>query len=197
MLKAKERIRLHCYTDGGCNKKGEGAAATMLLKNADILTVSKIVQTSTTNNKMELSAAIAGLVLFKEFCEENTKFKYSLTLFTDSEYVQKGITEWIHNWKRNNWRNTSGEVKNQEYWKALDSLVQQLEEDGQHVEFKWVRGHNGNPGNTVVDRIASTDIHCSISNVAPLITSLFPGKFTNLDDEDIYVHSTESILTYV
>lgn len=70
MLKAKERIRLHCYTDGGCNKKGEGAAATMLLKNADILTVSKIVQTSTTNNKMELSAAIAGLVLFKEFCEE-------------------------------------------------------------------------------------------------------------------------------
>lgn len=196
-MKLKERSKLICYTDGACNKQGKGGAATILSKHNDLVGVSKIVNDNTTNNKMELSAAIAGLILFKEYCEENVRLKYSLELFTDSQYVQKGITEWIHSWKKNNWYNTSGPVKNREYWEAMDKLVRELEADGQHVTFTWVRGHNGNAGNELADRIATSQLECSIGNISPMITTLYPDFFTNLDDEDIYVHSEWCILDYI
>ena len=90
---------------------------------------------STTNNKMELNAVIMGLKSFNS--------KRLVTVITDSQYVKNGISKWITNWKRNGWKTASKKpVKNKELWQTLDRLVQKHD-----VDWKWVRGHSGHPGN--------------------------------------------------
>ncbi len=100
----------------------------------------------TTNNRMELQAAIEGLAALKEACH--------VTLTTDSQYVRKGITEWIGKWKKNGWRTAAkGQVKNGDLWQQLDQLA------GKHeVEWHWVKGHSGHRENEIADELANLGI---------------------------------------
>ena len=95
---------------------------------------------------MELSAAIEGLAILKEPC--------SVELFTDSKYVMDGITQWIQNWKKNNWRTAAKkDVKNKELWKKLDELISYHQ-----VQWHWVKGHSGDMGNETADFLANKGI---------------------------------------
>ena len=99
-----------------------------------------------TNNQMELSAAIEGLAALKEPC--------NVDLFTDSKYVMDGITQWIHNWKKNNWRTAAKkDVKNKELWQRLDELI-----NFHLVQWHWVKGHSGDEGNEMADLLANKGI---------------------------------------
>ncbi len=102
----------------------------------------------TTNNRMELTAVIEGLKALKRPCQ--------VTLFLDSEYVRKGITEWIHGWKAKGWRTASKQpVKNVELWQALDHVVSSA---GHQIEWRWVKGHAGDPGNERADALANKGV---------------------------------------
>lgn len=92
----------------------------------------------TTNNRMELTAAIEGIL----FCDKQDK----LVIYTDSKYVKQGITEWIHGWKKKNWK----DVKNPDLWQKLDEVCQ-----GREIEWQWVKGHAGHPGNEMADQLAN------------------------------------------
>ena len=97
----------------------------------------------TTNNRMELTAVIEALASLKRTCD--------VTIYTDSEYVRKGITEWIHGWKQRGWKTADKKpVKNAELWQRLDAL-----RNLHHVEWRWVRGHAGDPGNERADALAN------------------------------------------
>lgn len=100
----------------------------------------------TTNNRMELTAVIRALEALKRQCP--------VKIYTDSAYVQKGITEWVHGWKIRNWMTSDKKpVKNVDLWKSLDTLVQQHE-----VEWIWVKGHAGNAGNERADALANKGV---------------------------------------
>lgn len=100
----------------------------------------------TTNNRMELTAVIRALEALKRQCP--------VKIYTDSAYVQKGITEWVHGWKVRNWMTSDKKpVKNVDLWKSLDTLVQQHE-----VEWVWVKGHAGNVGNERADALANKGV---------------------------------------
>ncbi len=102
----------------------------------------------TTNNRMELQAVIEALAALKRPCD--------VTLFIDSQYVLKGITEWIHGWKAKGWRTASKEpVKNAELWQRLDALVGS---GGHRIDWRWVRGHAGDPGNERADMLANQGV---------------------------------------
>jgi ribonuclease HI len=99
-----------------------------------------------TNNRMELMAAIEALKSLKRSCK--------LTLYTDSQYVRKGITEWIINWKKRNWKTAAKKpVKNDDLWRLLDMHVTRHD-----VEWVWVKGHAGNLGNEAADQLANRGI---------------------------------------
>ncbi len=134
------------YTDGACRgNPGPGGWGALIKFD----TVQKEIfggQNSTTNNQMELSAAIEGLSTLKEPC--------NVELFTDSKYVMDGITQWIQNWKKNNWKTAAKkEVKNKDLWQKLDQLMTY-----HHVKWHWVKGHSGDPGNEKADRLANKGI---------------------------------------
>jgi RNase HI (EC 3.1.26.4) len=100
----------------------------------------------TTNNRMELMGAIEGLKALKESCV--------VTLYTDSSYVQKGITQWLAGWKKKGWKTASKQpVKNQDLWQSLDSECQRHD-----VTWKWVKGHAGIEGNEIADQLANQGI---------------------------------------
>jgi ribonuclease HI len=102
----------------------------------------------TTNNRMELMAAISALEALARPSE--------ITIVTDSAYVKNGITEWIGGWKRKGWRTAGGSpVKNVELWQRLDELVATA---GHHIEWHWVRGHTGDPGNERADALANRGV---------------------------------------
>ena len=96
----------------------------------------------TTSNRMEMTAAIQAL--------EALRRPSTVTLNTDSTYLRQGITSWIHRWKKNGWRTAGGQpVKNADLWRTLDSLITRHK-----VDWRWVKGHAGNPGNECADRLA-------------------------------------------
>ena len=134
------------YTDGACRgNPGPGGWGVLLKFNG---TQKEIFggSLSTTNNKMELKAAIEGLRLLTEPC--------SINLYTDSKYVMDGITQWINNWKKNNWKtSTKKDVKNKELWQELDDLM-----DHHEVTLHWVKGHSGDEGNEMADMLANKGI---------------------------------------
>ncbi|AEF55144.1 ribonuclease HI [Marinomonas posidonica] len=100
----------------------------------------------TTNNRMELMGAIEGLKALKEACD--------VTLYTDSSYVQKGITQWLAGWKKKGWMTASKQpVKNKDLWQALDDACQKHQ-----VTWKWVKGHAGIEGNEIADQLANQGI---------------------------------------
>ena len=134
------------YTDGACRgNPGPGGWGALIRFDS----VEKKIfggQANTTNNQMELSAAIEGLAILKEPC--------NVELFTDSKYVMDGITQWIQNWKKNNWRTAAKkDVKNKELWQKLDQLIAQHQ-----VQWHWVKGHSGDAGNEAADLLANKGI---------------------------------------
>jgi len=133
------------YTDGACQgNPGPGGWAAVLRYGSherEILGGEK----ATTNNRMELQAALEALRALNEPCQ--------ITLFTDSEYLKKGITEWLPNWKRRNWRRKGGKLANVDLWMKLDEEMVRHE-----VHWRWVRGHAGNTMNERVDRLAKKGI---------------------------------------
>ena len=134
------------YTDGACRGNpgpgGWGAFITYEGASKEIFGG----KPDATNNQMELSAAIEGLIALKEPCQ--------IDLFTDSKYVMDGITQWIHNWKKNNWRTAAKkDVKNKELWQKLDELI-----NFHQVQWHWVKGHSGDEGNEMADLLANKGI---------------------------------------
>ena len=143
---ATDKKRVEIYTDGACRgNPGPGGWAVLMRYGGHEKELSGAEQ-QTTNNRMELLAAIAGLRALKR--------KSHVKLTTDSQYVQKGVTEWLADWKDRNWR-TSGRkpVKNEDLWRQLDEAVAKHE-----VSFEWVRGHSGHPENEHVDQLANAAI---------------------------------------
>lgn len=134
------------YTDGACRGNpgpgGWGAFLTIGTTEKDL----SGAETLTTNNRMELTAVIRAL--------ESLTRPVQARVFTDSEYVRKGITEWVANWKRRGWKTADKKpVKNQDLWEQLDALAAKHQ-----LEWHWVKGHSGNPGNERVDRLANEAI---------------------------------------
>lgn len=138
--------QIEIYTDGACRgNPGLGGWGALLIY-GDTRRELFGGEVDTTNNRMELTAAIKALEALKRPCE--------LTLYTDSQYVRQGITQWIDNWKKRNWRTANKQaVKNQDLWQQLDELVSQHQ-----VHWMWVKGHAGNPGNERADQLANRGI---------------------------------------
>ena len=134
------------YTDGACKGNpgvgGWGALLELNGREKELCGGERL----TTNNRMELTAVIRALEALKHRC--------SVQLHTDSKYVQQGITEWIHNWKKRGWRTTDKKpVKNDDLWRELDALSQQHD-----IEWLWVKGHAGHNGNERADELANRGV---------------------------------------
>lgn len=143
---------LEIYTDGSCMPNpGPGGWACYILDNKK--TELYGFEKHATNNKMEMMAAIKAL-------EYIDGYKGGLRIYTDSQYLCKGITTWINGWKRNNWKSRTGPVKNKELWVRLDALNLR-----HRVEWQWVRGHNGNEYNEKVDGLCGIARQLRITNV--------------------------------
>ncbi|MFK8041142.1 ribonuclease HI [Congregibacter sp.] len=138
--------RVELFTDGACRgNPGPGGWGALLSygKNERELYGAAA---DTTNNRMELSAAIEGLAALSESCE--------VTLVTDSTYVMKGITEWLPNWKRRGWKTAAKKpVANADLWQRLEAECQR-----HTIEWEWVKGHSGHPGNERADALANKAI---------------------------------------
>jgi ribonuclease HI len=134
------------YTDGACRgNPGPGGWGALLSIGEHEKELSG-AETLTTNNRMELTAVIRALEALKRPSEAR--------IFTDSEYVRRGITEWVKNWKARGWKTADRKpVKNQDLWEQLDALAA-----GHKIEWRWVKGHSGVPGNERVDRLANEAI---------------------------------------
>ncbi len=134
------------YTDGACRGNPGPGGWGVLLRMGDYEKTLYGAEAETTNNRMELMAAIQGLEALSRPCR--------VRLTTDSQYVQKGITEWIAGWKRRGWKNSAKKpVKNADLWKRLDTATQPHE-----VSWHWVRGHSGHDENERVDQLANQAI---------------------------------------
>ena len=134
------------YTDGACKgNPGPGGWGALLRWNGhekELFGGERV----TTNNRMELTAVIEALSALKSRCE--------VAVYTDSEYVKNGITTWIHGWKQRGWRTADKKpVKNVELWQRLEALAAQHD-----VQWHWVRGHDGDPGNERADALANRGV---------------------------------------
>ena len=135
--------RVEVFTDGGCSgNPGPGGWGAVLRWRGEMKELSG-GESDTTNNRMELMAAIQAL--------ETLKRPSRVHLVTDSNYLRHGITQWIHNWRRNGWK-TAGKqpVKNRDLWERLDAALQRHE-----VTWEWTRGHAGHPENERADQLAT------------------------------------------
>lgn len=134
------------HSDGGCHgNPGPGGWAAILEYGQHKRELSGGVP-ATTNNRMELQAAIEALSALKEPCE--------VEFYTDSEYVKNGVSGWLSNWKRNGWRTKSKKpVKNEDQWRALDTCVSKHQ-----VSWRWLKGHAGHAGNERCDQLANAEI---------------------------------------
>ena len=141
-----EVVDIDIFTDGACRgNPGPGGWGVILRSGSHEKELFGGEQ-STTNNRMELRAAIEGLAALKR--------PSRVTVTTDSQYVRQGITQWIEGWKRNQWRTSAKKpVKNQDLWQLLDELTCRHE-----VTWEWVKGHSGHPDNELADVLANRGI---------------------------------------
>jgi len=139
------KSNIEIFTDGACiNNPGPGGWGVLIREDGEEKELSGNSK-ETTNNRMELLAVIKGL--------QSLKTQSKVTIYTDSQYVQKGITEWILNWKKNKWRTSNNKpVKNSDLWKELDNIQKK-----HLIDWRWVRGHSGHEENERVDKIARTE----------------------------------------
>ena len=139
------------YTDGGCSgNPGPGGWGTVIIDGSKITKLSG-GEKKTTNNRMELSAAINAL----DATVKNTEWRSRhVEVYSDSQYVKNGITSWIKNWKKNGWKTAAKKpVLNQDLWIALDNLYNQLD-----IEWKWVKGHAGVEYNEICDQLCRMEM---------------------------------------
>ena len=138
--------KVEIFTDGACRGNPGPGGWGALLRYGDKEKTLKGAERETTNNRMELMAAIAALEELKRPCK--------VELTTDSKYVMHGITEWLANWKKRNWKTSAKKpVKNVELWQRLDAATQQHD-----IDWHWVRGHTGHPENERADELANEAI---------------------------------------
>lgn len=140
---SKDPKQVTIYTDGACSgNPGPGGWGAILLYKETEKTICGGMK-DTTNNRMELMAAIEALKQLKSPCQ--------VILYTDSTYVKNGITHWIEGWKRNGWKNSQKKpVKNADLWQELDQLTNQ-----HHTDWRWVKGHSGDVYNEKADQLAN------------------------------------------
>ena len=143
------------WTDGACKgNPGVGGWGAVLRSGGHAKEIFG-GEAETTNNRMELTAVIEALTLLKQ--------PSKVRLHVDSRYVMNGVTSWMHNWKRNGWRTADKKpVKNQELWQALDELVAR-----HRIEWLWVKGHAGDPGNERADELANQGVEQVRAQPAP------------------------------
>lgn len=140
---------LEIYCDGACSgNPGPGGWGAVLICNEIIQEISGY-NANTTNNRMEMQAAISALLAIKK--------NANIIIHTDSTYLQQGITKWIIEWKKNNWKN--GKIKNIDLWQQLDILSAQ-----HNITWKWVKGHSGDKYNELADKLAKKAIQMKNSN---------------------------------
>ena len=133
------------HSDGGCSgNPGPGGWAATLTYGKHTRELSG-GEPATTNNRMELRAAIEALNALKESCE--------VEFYTDSEYVRQGVTKWMHGWKRKGWKRGKQPLKNEDLWRALDAATERHK-----ITWKWLRGHAGHEGNERCDFLATEAI---------------------------------------
>lgn len=139
-------MKVIIYTDGACsNNPGPGGWGAVLIYGDAQKQISGS-EDMTTNNKMELKAVIEALKALKRSCE--------VEVYTDSKYVQDGISKWIHNWKKNGWRTADKKpIKNQDLWQELDKQAQKHK-----VVWNWVKGHSNDKYNELADKLATSAI---------------------------------------
>ncbi len=144
MMAAEEAVEI--FTDGACKgNPGAGGWGALLQFNGKERELCG-GEAHTTNNRMELMAAIRALEALKRPCR--------VILHTDSKYVQQGISEWVHNWKQRGWKTADKKpVKNEDLWRQLDELAQR-----HRVQWVWVKGHAGHHGNERADQLANKGI---------------------------------------
>ncbi|MCZ0926327.1 ribonuclease HI [Halomonas janggokensis] len=144
--------RVTVYTDGACRgNPGPGGWGVVLASGQHEKTLYGY-EAQTTNNRMELMAAIMALRTLNTPCQ--------VAIWTDSQYVRQGITQWIHNWRKRQWKTAAKQpVKNAELWKELDAEAQRHQ-----VEWHWVKGHSGHPGNERADALANQAIDEAVQN---------------------------------
>lgn len=136
------------YTDGACKGNPGPGGWGVLMKSGTVVKEMFGGERSTTNNRMELLAVIKALEALKRPCH--------VLLHADSQYVLKGMTEWLAGWKAKGWKTASKQpVKNVDLWQELDALVSQ---SGHRIEWRWVKGHDGDPGNERADELANQGV---------------------------------------
>ena len=142
---------LFAYTDGACSgNPGPGGWGVLMLARENGAVIKERTlqggEAMTTNNRMELLAAISALEALTRSTE--------VTIVTDSAYVKNGVTQWIHGWKKRGWKTADGKpVKNVELWQRIDALAQLHQ-----VDWRWVKGHAGDPGNEKADELANRGV---------------------------------------
>ena len=142
-MNAPQQVEI--YTDGSCSPNPGPGGWAALLRYKDTERELSGGEKHTTNNRMELTAAVRALQSLNRPCR--------VVLYTDSEYLRRGITEWLPGWRRRNWQRKGGVLANIDLWQALDAALQEHE-----IDWRWVRGHTGNPFNERVDRMAKLAI---------------------------------------
>jgi ribonuclease HI len=138
--------KVKIYTDGACRGNPGPGGWGVLLRYNDHEKQLKGSEPHTTNNRMELMAAIQGLSALKQ--------AVAVELYTDSQYVRQGMLSWIVGWKKNGWKNSKREpVKNSDLWQSLDELA-----NNHQVTWHWIKGHSGHPENELADQLANMAI---------------------------------------
>lgn len=141
MKEKSTRDSIRIYTDGSCDPNpGPGGWAAILIDDEE-KTIIKGTAENSTNNRMEMTAALEALRSI-----DRTR---AAKIYTDSQYLQKGVLEWLPDWKARNWKRKGGKLANIDLWKALDAELA-----GRKISWKWIKGHAGHPYNESVDRLA-------------------------------------------
>ncbi len=134
------------FTDGACKGNPGPGGWGAILRYGDAEKKLFGGEKDTTNNRMELRAAIEALSILNRQCD--------VVLTTDSQYVRKGVTQWLKNWKRNGWKTAAkAPVKNADLWQQLDRLIA-----GHSIDWRWVKGHSGHPENELADQLANRGV---------------------------------------
>jgi ribonuclease HI len=149
--------RVEIWTDGACSGNPGPGGWGAILKSGETVKELNGGEPHTTNNRMELLAAISALEALKRPCE--------IDLHTDSQYLRQGVMSWMHGWKRNGWRTADKKpVKNEDLWRRLDEATQRHE-----IEWRWVRGHAGDERNERADELAR-------AGMKPFLTASKPAR---------------------